>query len=76
MIKEELSQEGIKTELKQVRLKCVMPGLLDRTRVALGIGVNKNFEIDSVALGEHVTVKLEDMNIAKANSLPIEDINE
>ena len=76
MIKEELGQEGTKTELKQVRLKCSMPGLLERTRVAMNIGVNKNFEIDSVAFGEHVTIKLDEMNIAKANSLPIEDINE
>lgn len=75
MVKEELSTEGVKTELKQIRLKYPLPGLLDRTRVALNIGVNKNFEIDSVAFGENVTIKIGDMNILQSNSMPIEEID-
>ena len=75
-IKEELSSDGIKTELKQVRLKYTMLGLHERTRCAIGIGVNKDFEVNTIAMDGNIIVKTEEMNISADNSLPMEDIND
>jgi P4 family phage/plasmid primase-like protien len=75
-IKEELVSEGHKTELKQIRLKQPMLGLGERTRCALHIGVNKDFEISSISMDGNIMVETANMNIAVDNSLPIEDIDE
>ena len=75
MVKEELSSESVYTELKQVRLKLPMPGLHDRPRCAMHIGVNKEFEIEAISLEGNIIVKTQDMNLAMDNSLPLEDIN-
>lgn len=52
-----------------------MLGLHERTRCAIGIGVNKDFEVNTIAMDGNIIVKTEEMNISVDNSLPMEDID-
>lgn len=75
-VKDELSSQGTKVEIKQIRIKADLVGLGDRSRCAMGIGVNKDFEIASISPDGGTTIILTStMNLSVKNAVPVEDID-
>lgn len=75
-VKDELASQGTKVEIKQVRIKTDLTGLGDRARCAMGIGVNKDFEIASISPDNGTTIiPVSTMNLSVKNAVPLEDID-
>ena len=75
-VKDEIASQGTKVEIKQVRVKADLVGLSDRVRCAIGIGVNKDFEISSISSdGGNTIVHTSTMNLSVKNAVPVEDID-
>lgn len=75
-VKDELSSQGTKVEIKQVRIKTDLLGLSDRARCAMGISINKDFEIASISTDNGSTIiHNASMNLSIKNAVPLEDID-
>lgn len=75
-VKDELSSQGTKVEIKQVRVKAELLGLGDRVRCAMGIGINKDFDIASISSdGGNTIILTSTMNLSVKNAVPMEDID-
>lgn len=75
-VKDELSSQGTKVEIKQVRIKIDLLGLSDRARCAMGISINKDFEIASISTDNGSTIiHNASMNLSIKNAVPLEDID-